>query len=329
MTLPVNKTLPVNICVVGLGGSGGNTVTRFMERTDLQQYGENLRTIIANTDALAVEKAQAQHRLVIGRNITHGQGAGSQPLQGKLAAEENLEEIVELIGNPDLVLLTCGLGGGTGTGSLPVVANGLRKAHPEMLIVSLVTIPFKDEGVTRMANAMIGLREIYDLSDMTIVNSNDILVQLCPRLSLTSAFKVQDRIISDFIEGIIRLVTIAGIFNVDFADFKTVAEKSGFGHIGFGYGRTAEEAVETAMDNRLLDYDFNMAKAVLLNLECPKHEEVEKIHKITSSISKKYKIRNIRFGLKLLDISHPRAMVVFAGVNSGITRQLCGVPIRR
>ena len=322
-------TLPVNICVVGLGGSGGNTVTRFMERTDLQQYGDNVRTVIANTDALAVEKAQAQHKLVIGRNITHGQGAGSQPLQGKLAAEENLEEIIKLIGNPDMALLTCGLGGGTGTGSLPVVANALRKAHPELLIVSLVTIPFKDEGLTRMANAMIGLREIYDLSDMTIVNSNDILVQLCPRLSLTSAFKVQDRIISDFIEGIIRLVTIAGIFNVDFADFKTVAEESGFGHIGFGNGKTPEEAVETAMDNRLLDYDFNMAKAVLLNIECPKHEEVEKIHKIASNISKKYKIRNIRFGLKLLDISHPRAMVVFAGVNSGLTRQLCGVPIRR
>ena len=322
-------TLPVDISVVGLGGSGGNTVTRFMERTNIEQYGESVRTVIANTDALAVEKAKAQYKLVIGRNVTHGQGAGSQPLFGKLAAEESLKEILELIRNPDMTLLTCGLGGGTGTGSLPVVANALREAYPEMLLVSLVTVPFKDEGLTRMANAMIGLREIYDLSDMTVVNSNDILVQLCQRLSLTSAFKVQDRIISDFIEGIIRLVTMAGTFNVDFADFKTVASDSGFGHIGFGKGRTAEEAVETAMDNRLLDYDFNMAKAVLLGLECPKHEEVERIHKIATTISDKYKVRNIRLGLKLLDISQPRAMVVFAGVNSGMTRQLCGTPIKR
>ena len=322
-------TLPVNISVFGLGGSGGNTVTRFMERINIQQYGESVRTVIANTDALAVEKATAQHKLVIGQNITHGQGAGSQPLFGKLAAEESLEEVMKLIGHPDLTLLTCGLGGGTGTGSLPVVANGLRKKYPDMLVVSLVTIPFKDEGITRMANAMIGLREIYDLSDATVVNSNDILIQLCPRLSLTSAFKVQDRIISDFIEGIIRLVTIAGIFNVDFADFKTVTRNSGFAHIGFGKGSTAEEAVETAMDNRLLDYDFKMAKAVLLNLEVPKHEEVEKIHKISGKIAQKYKIKNIRFGLKLLDISHPKAMVVFAGINSGMTRQLCGTPIRR
>ncbi len=322
-------SLPVDISVVGLGGSGGNTVTRFMEWTDIQSYGDSVRTVIANTDALAVEKAMAQYKLVIGRNITHGQGAGSQPLHGKLAAEESLEEILDLIKTPDMTLLTCGLGGGTGTGSLPVVANALRKAYPDMLIVSLVTIPFKDEGLTRMANAMIGLREIYDLCDMTVVNSNDILVQLCQRLSLTSAFKVQDRIISDFIEGIIRLVTVAGTFNVDFADFKTVTQNSGFGHIGFGKGRTAEEAVETAMDNRLMDYDFKMTKAVLLNLECPKHEEVERVHKITTEISDKYKIRNIRFGLKLLDISQPRAMVVFAGVNSGMTRQLCGIPIRR
>jgi len=322
-------TLPVDIRVVGLGGSGGNTVTRFMDRTDIEQYGDSVRTIIANTDALAVEKAKAQYKVVIGRNVTHGQGAGSQPLYGKLAAEESLEELLCLIGQPDMVLLTCGLGGGTGTGSLPVVANALRNRYPDMLIVSLVTIPFKDEGLTRMANAMLGLREIYDLSDLTVVNSNDILVQLCEGISLTSAFNVQDRIISDLIEGIIHLVTIAGIFNVDFADFKTVAKDSGFGHIVFGKGSTAEEAVETAMDNRLLDYDFHMAKAVLLSLECPKHEEVQRIHEIAKRISDEYNIRNIRLGLKLLDVSQPKAMVVFAGVNSGLTKQLCGTPIKR
>lgn len=267
---PLDKELEVliqnqvsRIKVVGCGGGGGNSVSR------MKEIGiKGCEVVALNTDAQDLLYANADHKILIGRELTHGLGAGSNPKIGEEAARESEQEIKKRLGNSDLVFITCGLGGGTGTGAAPVVADIAKKQGA--LVIGIVTLPFTVEGQKRIENAQYGLERMAAITDTLIVVPNDKLLELAPELPLHTAFKVADEILTNSVKGIAELITTSGLVNLDFADVKAVMSNGGVSLIGIGEsgastGR-AEEAVERAINNPLLDVNIKEAKGALINI---------------------------------------------------------------
>ncbi|HHI30305.1 MAG TPA: cell division protein FtsZ, partial [Candidatus Methanoperedenaceae archaeon] len=200
----VLEELKTNICVIGCGGAGTNTIQR-MEEEGID--GAEIYAI--NTDAQHLLDARISNKVLIGRNKTRGLGAGSLPQVGENAAEESRDDIKELVDGADMVFITCGLGGGTGTGSSPIVAELARDTGA--LTISIVTLPFQAEGVIRRNNAEAGLERLRDVSDTVIVVPNDRLLDIVPRLPLQAAFKVADEVLMRAVKGITELITKPGL----------------------------------------------------------------------------------------------------------------------
>ena len=250
------------IKVIGVGGGGGNTIDRISE------VGISGVEIIAiNTDAQDLLYTNADVKILIGRELTKGLGAGSIPKIGEDAAHENEQDIKKAIQDSDMVFITCGMGGGTGTGAAPVVAEITKKAG--ILTVGVVTMPFAIEGQRRYENAVVGLERLQKFVDTLIVIPNDKLLELAPDLPLHTAFKVADEILTNSVKGIAELVTKAGLVNLDFADIKAIMSDGGVAMIGVGESDTenrAIEAVEKAIQNPLLDVDISGASGALINV---------------------------------------------------------------
>ena len=250
------------IKVVGCGGGGGNSVSR------MKEIGIKGCEIIAiNTDAQDLLYSNADAKILIGRELTHGLGAGSNPKVGEQAARESESEIKKKMGEVDLVFITCGLGGGTGTGSAPVVADLAKKQGA--LTIGVVTLPFTVEGQKRIENAQWGLERMASICDTLIVIPNDKLLEIAPELPIHTAFKVADEILTNSVKGITELVTKAGLVNLDFADIKAVMSNGGGSLIGIGESDStdrAKEAVERAINNPLLDVDISGATGALVNI---------------------------------------------------------------
>jgi cell division protein FtsZ len=258
----VLRSHQTRIRVVGCGGCGNNTISRLMEAGV-----KGIETLAINTDAQNLLATMADDKILIGQNITKGLGAGSNPQIGEDSARENQPEIEEALLNTDLVFVTCGLGGGTGTGSAPVVAEVANKINA--LTISIVTLPFTEEGVSRRENARIGLEKLRRNSDTVIVIENDRLLEVVPDLPLDMAFKVADEILVNAVKGITELITEKGLINLDFADVRTIMQNGGTAMIGIGESDGAESAqvaVEMAMQNKLLDIDITGAKNALINI---------------------------------------------------------------
>lgn len=250
------------IRIVGTGGGGNNTVTRLVE------VGISEVDVIAvNTDAQDLLYAKADHKVLIGKNITNGLGAGSDPQKGEDSAKENIEELEEVLSDSDMVFITCGLGGGTGTGSAPVIAEISKRCGA--LTIAVVTLPFSDEGVIRWENARKGLEQLQNNVDTVIVVQNDLLLDLVPDMPLNAAFKFADEILVNAVQGITELVTEKGLVNLDFADVKTIMQGGGLALIGLGETdsqENIEEAAKKALENPLLDIDITGAKSALINI---------------------------------------------------------------
>ncbi len=250
------------IKVVGCGGGGGNSVSR------MKEIGIKGCEIIAiNTDAQDLLYSNADSKILIGRELTHGLGAGSNPKIGEQAARESEQEIRKKLGEVDMVFITCGLGGGTGTGSAPVVAD-IAKKHGA-LTIGVVTLPFTVEGQKRIENAQYGLERMVAVTDTLIVIPNDKLLEIAPELPMHTAFKVADEILTNSVKGITELVTKAGLVNLDFSDIKAVMTKGGVSLIGIGESDSkdrARDAVEKAINNPLLDVDISNASGALVNI---------------------------------------------------------------
>ncbi|CAD7769491.1 Cell division protein FtsZ [Candidatus Methanoperedenaceae archaeon GB50] len=258
----VLEELRTNICVIGCGGAGTNTIQR-MEEEGIT--GADIYAI--NTDAQHLLDARVSNKLLIGRNKTRGLGAGSLPQVGENAAEESREDIKQLVDGADMVFITCGLGGGTGTGSSPIVAELARDAGA--LTISIVTMPFQAEGVIRRNNAEAGLERLRDVSDTVIVVPNDRLLDIVPRLPLQAAFKVADEVLMRAVKGITELITKPGLVNLDFADVRTIMQKGGVAMIGLGESsgdEKAAESVQRALRSPLLDIDISGATSALVNV---------------------------------------------------------------
>ena len=250
------------IKVVGVGGGGGNTVSR------MHEIGIKGGEIIAiNTDAQDLLYARADQKILIGREISRGLGAGSNPQIGREAAREQITEIKKKLSNSDMVFVTCGLGGGTGTGAAPIVAEVAKSMGA--LVIGVVTLPFTVEGAKRIENAMEGLERMESIADTLIVIPNDKLLELAPELPLPTAFKVADEILTNAVKGITELITSSGLVNLDFADIKAVMANGGVSLIGVGESDATDrvsDAVDKALNNPLLDVDIKDAQGALINV---------------------------------------------------------------
>ncbi len=250
------------ILVIGAGGAGGNTMSRLME------VGiEGAEVIAINTDAQDLLYTQAMKKVLIGKELTGGLGAGSIPQIGEEAAKESETELKEVLQGADIVFVTCGLGGGTGTGSLPVITSIAQKLGA--LTVAIATFPFSMEGLRRRSNAEMGLEKLRKETDTVIVIPNDKLLEIAPNLPLPAAFKVADEILVRAVKGITELITKPGLINLDFADVRAIMEGGGVAMIGMGESDTenrAMEAIEKAVNSPLLSVDITGAKGALINV---------------------------------------------------------------
>ncbi len=271
------------IKVVGCGGGGNNTINRMSEVGIV-----GAETIAINTDAQDLLYTTANKKILIGRELTKGLGAGSEPRLGEEAARENETDIKKALQGCDMVFVTCGLGGGTGTGSAPVVAEIAKKLGA--LTVGVVTMPFSMEGHRRYENAVVGLEKMEQVADTLIVIPNDKLLELAPELPLHTAFKVADEILTNAVKGIAELVTKAGLVNLDFADIRAVMKGGGVALIGVGESDTenrAIEAVEKAINNPLLDVDISGANGALINVIGGEDMTLDEARKVVETITEK------------------------------------------
>ncbi len=305
------------VYVIGIGGSGSNTMTRM---TELRIEGANL--IAANTDAPHLEATKAHRKILLGRTVTKGLGAGSDPVLGEEAAAENMDEIKHTIEGAQLVLVNTGLGGGTGTGATPVIAGEAKESGA--LTIALVTLPFTSEGKARMKNALVGLARLKKNTDTTIVIPNDKLLTLAPEISLEKAFKRIDDLLANATKGIIEMITKPGMVNIDFADLKGVLKDSGYALIGVGESHAVKEekridnAISETLNSSFLDIDISKAKKALVSIvggsDLTLKEAENVFHAVSSRINED---AMLKWGARVDPAMHKktlRVMVVMSGL---------------
>ncbi len=277
------KNQCAKIKVIGVGGGGNNSLSRMRE---IGIKGGEL--IAINTDAQDLLYTNADKKILIGKELTQGMGAGSNPKIGEEAAKETSSEIKKKLENSDMIFITCGLGGGTGTGAAPVVAQIAKKQGA--LTIGVVTLPFTIEGQKRIENAMDGLERMEQTVDTLIVIPNDKLLELAPELPLHTAFKISDEILTNAVKGTTELVTTSGLVNLDFADIKAVMVNGGVSLIGMGESDSenrAIDAVTKAIENPLLDVDISDADGALVNIVGGPDMSLEECKSIIEAIGMK------------------------------------------
>lgn len=252
------------IRVVGVGGGGSNAVNRM-----IAEGLQGVEFIAVNTDAQALMLSDAPRRLRLGDGVTRGLGAGGHPEEGQKAAEESADEIRELLQGADMVFVTAGMGGGTGTGAAPVIAR-IAKEEIKALTIGVVTRPFAFEGSKRSKVAVQGIESLKEMVDTLIVIPNDRLLEITEkRMSLTEAFSVADDVLRQGIQGITEVITVPGLINLDFADVKTIMQEGGAALMAVGRGNgenRAIEAAQQAISSRLLDITIDGARGILFNI---------------------------------------------------------------
>jgi cell division protein FtsZ len=278
------KAGKANIKVVGIGGAGGNAVTWLFNK------GVNGATVYAaNTDALHLSITKADEKLLIGKELTRGLGAGGKAEVGREAAKESVSDIKKVVSNADMVFIIGGLGGGTATGAMPVFAQLAKEAGS--VVISVVTMPFECEKA-RIDKAEFGLQELRDHVDTAIVIDNNRLVDIAGQLPIQQAFAVANELISTMIKGIVETITLPSLINLDYADVSSIMKKGEVAVIGIGEADSSDrvpEAVRQALTHPLLDVDYRGASGALIHITCGqdmKLEEFSHVGKlVTESIS--------------------------------------------
>lgn len=252
-----------SIKVIGVGGGGSNAVNRMIDAGL-----KGITFISVNTDKQALSGSKAETKLQIGEKLTKGLGAGANPEVGQRAAEENVEDITKFIAGSDMVFITAGMGGGTGTGAAPIIAKAAKDLG--ILTVGVVTKPFTFEGKKRRDHAELGIKFLKKYVDSLVIVPNDKLLQISEKnTSMLEAFRMADDVLKQGVQGISDLIAEAGLINLDFADVKTVMSDKGVAHMGVGVGRgetRVRDAVKEAIESPLLETTINGAKAILLNI---------------------------------------------------------------
>lgn len=259
----INQHNAARIMVIGVGGGGCNAVNRMIE-TGIR----GVQLVAINTDKQALSGSQAELKIQIGDKLTRGLGAGANPEIGQKAAEESIEEIVKIMENLDMVFITAGMGGGTGTGAAPIIAKAAKELG--ILTVGVVTKPFTFEGRKRMNHADLGIKFLKKYVDSLVIVPNDKLLQIAEKnTTMLEAFGMADEVLKQGVRGISDIIAEAGIINQDFADVDTVMRDRGVAHMGVGRGKgegRVGQAVVSAIESPLLETSINGAKAILLNV---------------------------------------------------------------
>ncbi|MBI2666443.1 cell division protein FtsZ [Candidatus Woesearchaeota archaeon] len=303
------------IKVIGCGGAGNNTLNRISE------VGiKGISTIAVNTDAQDLLYTNAEKKVLLGKELTRGLGAGSNPKVGEEAAKESESELKKLLEGSDLIFITCGLGGGTGTGSAPFISNLAKRMG--IMNIGIVTMPFSMEGAHRTENAIIGLEKLEQSVNTLIVIPNEKLLELAPHLPLQTAFKVADEILTNSVKGIAELVTRTGLVNLDFADVKTIMSEGGVALIGVGESDSenrADESVQKALENPLIQVDISHATGALINISGGENLTLDESRRIVETVSERLDVKaKIIWGAQIYkDLDKTiRTMVIITGVKS-------------
>ncbi|MFA5142370.1 MAG: cell division protein FtsZ [Candidatus Woesearchaeota archaeon] len=304
-----------SIKVVGAGGGGNNTISR------IHEVGiKGTETIAINTDAQQLLYTTAGKKILLGKGTTRGLGAGSNPKVGEEAAHESEQEIKQALQGSDMIFITCGLGGGTGTGSAPVVADIAKKLGA--LTIAIVTMPFSVEGHKRYENALYGLERLEQIVDTLIVIPNDKLLELAPDLPIGTAFKVADEVLTNAVKGIAEMITKAGLVNLDFADVRAVMGNGGVALIGVGESDSenrATESVQKAIENPLLDVDITGATGALINVVGGPDMTLEEARKVVETVSNKLSEEaKVIWGAQIYEDMEKtiRTLIIVTGVHS-------------
>ena len=315
--------LKTNILIIGSGGAGNNTLTRL--------YKEGMTAIellAVNTDAQHLLNTLIPHRMLIGKKLTRGLGAGSEPSVGEGAAEEARLDLLEACQDADIVFLTGGLGGGTGTGSLPVLAKIAKERGA--LTIAIVTLPFGNEGARRNRNARLGLEKLRKSADTVIVIPNDKLLQdNIANLPLNTAFRQADEILGNAIRCMTEITSQGGLVNIDFADMRSIMDGGGVAMIGMGEGQgtnRASDAVIAALTSPLLEIDIAASEGALVNVTGGDDMTLQEAHEVVKEVhSKINKDARIIWGASIdSTLEHQiRVMLVVTGVKSP---QILGPP---
>jgi cell division protein FtsZ len=307
-----------NIFVVGTGGAGNNTISR------LNEIGvEGASTITINTDAQDLFYSQSTKKILLGRQTCGGLGAGGEPSVGEECAEETEDEIRDELEGADMVFVTCGLGGGTGTGSAPIISKLSKKAGA--LTVAVATMPFSAEGIKRRENAEKGLEKLKANADTVIVIPNDKLLEVAPNLPINKAFMASDEILGRAVKGITELITKQGLVSLDFADIRSIMEGSGMAMIGMGESESGDRALESvheALSSPLLDIDISDAKGALINISGSSDLTLHESEKIVQIVADKLDPEaNIIWGAQIDENLQNtiRTTIVVSGVRSQYT----------
>jgi len=303
------------ILVIGCGGAGGNSVARLHR---LGIYGA--RTVVVNTDAVHLDSIQCDRKLLIGAGLTRGMGTGGRPEIGERCAEIAEQELRNQIGDADLTFITVGLGGGTGTGVAPYVAELAQAAGS--VVITMATTPFRAER-GRMKNAAVGIQRLKSVSDSLIILDNNRLLDLVPNLPVEQAFAVMDHLISEVIKGVTESITLPSLINLDFNDVRTILQGGGASTIF--YGENAEDnpkqLVADTLDNPLLDVDYRGARGALIHISAGPGLRLRTAHEVVEGLTARMRPdANVIFGVRV-DRKYEgiiRVLTVMTGIRSPI-----------
>jgi cell division protein FtsZ len=299
VSLDENIANPARIKVIGVGGGGGNAVNRMIDA-----HLDGVEFIVANTDIQSLNLSRAANKLQLGMKLTNGRGAGSDPDVGRRAALEDTDKIIEVLEGADMVFVTAGLGGGTGTGAAPVVAS--LASELGALTVAVVTKPFPFEGRRRMSQAEQGLRELAEAVDTVITIPNERLLQVAQNAPFMESFRIADDILRQAVQGISDIITIPGVINRDFADIKTIMQGMGYAIMGTAVANGPNRAVEAAraaISSPLLESNsIDGARGILINISGSSNLMLSEVHEASSIIQQAaHEDANIIFGAVLND----------------------------
>ncbi|NHJ85618.1 MAG: cell division protein FtsZ [Asgard group archaeon] len=318
---PIEKPLGKTNCyVIGVGGGGNNTINRLMTTSI-----KNAFCICVNTDLQHLNSIKCDNTLLIGKKTTRGLGSGGKPELGQAAAEESYHEIERTISDADIIFLTCGLGGGTGTGAMPIIAEIAKNSGA--LVISVVTLPFTIEG-SRKEKASRGLEELQKYSDTVVIIENDKLLEIVPNLPIEEAFSVADEVLANYIYSIITTVSEPGQINVDFADLMSIVSNGGVTVCGVGEAKgnnRAEVAIQKALTNPLISVNYETGTAALVHVTGGSTMSLQEATSVVNIVRKKIRSNaEVIWGTK---VDHElgdllRITVVISGVESNQIRSM-------
>jgi cell division protein FtsZ len=329
MSFQQPRNVQAVIRVIGVGGGGSNAIDRMIE-----DGVQDVTFVAINTDAQVLRSSKADYRICIGERLTRGMGAGGDPTVGEKAAEETNDELYEILKGTDMVFITAGMGGGTGTGAAPIVASIAQDLG--ILTVAVVTKPFKFEGNKRLQQAERGLEQLRKYVDALVVVPNDRLVEAYAKrgISILQGFQIVDGVLRQGIQGVADLITKTGMVNVDFADVKTILANSGEALMSIGTGageNRIQQAIEAAMSSPLLDVEIRGAKRILLNITSNENIKLTEIAEAANTIEAIVDPdANIIWG-SVIDPNFPADQVKITLVATGISnfRQKTQLPSRQ